>query len=203
MQRARSRTIIWVAGTSLLLALCASLVWNHSRRQIEDREYLIGWQYSPPFQERAADGSPAGLAVDWVREAARRRGIRLKWIWHPGSSEAALRNRELDLWPFITITPERLKVIHISEPYFQHDYSLLVRADSPHSRLQDMASASIGYHLPIGKRLLESTLPRARLVETEGENEQIEKVCAGRIDAAFLNEFTAGAILLSGIACPS
>ena len=48
------------------------------RTRIADRVYVIGLQNVPPFQQKAEDGSPAGLAVDLVREAARRRGLLLR-----------------------------------------------------------------------------------------------------------------------------
>src|SRR5689334_7771020 len=204
MQLPGFKVIPWATGIGLLLATGAYLAVNHFRHHIDDRVYLIGWQQVPPFQQKSDDGSPAGLAVDLVRDAARRRGIRLKWVWYPGSAEAALRNRDVDLWPFITITPERLKLIHISEPYFQHDYSLLVRAGSPYSQVQDLASASITYlGLPIGRHFLHGILPKVRLVTAASAKEAVENVCAGRADAAYLDEFTAGAILLSGISCSS
>jgi PAS domain S-box-containing protein len=165
---------------------------------------LIGWQDVPPFQYKAEDGSPAGLAVDLIREAARRRGIRLKWQWHPGSSEAALRNRQVDLWPLITITPERRKVIHISKPYLQHDFSLLVLAGSSYFHVQDLAPASISYHgLPIGERRLSRLFPNGRRVPAASPKEVVENVCAGRADAAFLDEFTVSAVLLGGVSCSS
>src|SRR5215469_9479475 len=97
MRSPRSKAIPW--GIAVGFVLISGLYLGLPIRHLDDRVYLIGWQNSPPFQQRAADGSPAGLAVDLVRDAARRRGIRLKWIWHPGSSEAALRNRQVDLWP--------------------------------------------------------------------------------------------------------
>ena len=54
----------------------------------------------------------------------------------PDNSEAALRTHKVDLWPLITITPERQKVIHITKPYLQHDYSLAVLAGSAYSRFR-------------------------------------------------------------------
>jgi PAS domain S-box-containing protein len=176
------------------------------RPHVQDRVYTIGWQDVPPFQVKADDGSPAGLAVDLIRDAAQRRGIRLKWVWHPGSSEAALRNQEVDLWPLLTITPERLRdpSIHISDPYLQHEHNLLVLAGSGYSQLRDLASASIAFNdLPINRQLLARVLPNAILVEVTSQREAIDSLCSGRSAAAFLDEFTAGAALLSGFSCPS
>ena len=185
-----------------MLALGVYLGLNYPWRHIENRVYRIGWQQVPPYQQKAEDGSPTGLAIDLVRDAARRRGIRLMWVWHPGSSEAALRNREVDLWPLITVTPERKHVIHISRPFLQHDNSLLVRAGSGYSRVQDLASAKISHlDLPINQQLLHGALPNARLVARPSLKDAIEDVCTLRADAAFLDEFTASAVLLGGLPC--
>ena len=52
------------------------------------RVYGIGWIISPPFQLRGENGQPAGLPVGLVRDAAP-------------------REKAVDLWPLITVTPER------------------------------------------------------------------------------------------------
>ena len=203
MQPLRSKAIFWGVGAGLLLALAAYWLVQHPRRVV-DRVYRIGWQNVPPFQQKAADGSPAGLAVDLVRDAARRRGIRLKWEWYPGNSETALRDRHVDLWPLITITPDRTRVMHISKPYLQHDFSLLVLAGSRYYQIQDVASGSISYRgLPIGTKRLHQVLPNARLVPMDSYKDAVENVCSGRTDAAFLDEFTAGSVVLSGVSCSS
>src|SRR4051794_18259260 len=109
MKVLRSGLVIWPLGIILLIlsGLYVRSVWF--RPHPGNRVYRIGWQQVPPFQQKAEDGSPAGLAIDFVRSAAERRGIRLEWVFYPGSSENALRNHDVDLWPLITITPDRLK----------------------------------------------------------------------------------------------
>src|SRR5688572_449214 len=203
--RLRIRSTLIAAGVVVLLA-AGYFVANRLSPRIDDRIYRIGWQHVPPFQHKADDGSPAGLAVDLIHDAARRRGIRLQWVWYPESSEAALRKREVDLWPLITITPQRQreKAIYISKPYLQHDHNLLVLASSKYSQPHDLAFAPIG-HLPqpINVQLLHSVLPQSRLVAATSEKELFDNVCRGQTDAIFLDEFTAGAVLLSGVACPS
>jgi len=95
-----------------------------------NRTYRIGWFESPPFAVRGADGQPTGISIDLVKQAARRRGIALQWILQKQSSEASLVSKSVDLWPLITVTPARLKVLHITEPYVQHEHCLLLRDDA-------------------------------------------------------------------------
>jgi PAS domain S-box-containing protein len=196
--------MLWAIGLGFLLAAGLFIGTRLYRPRIEDRVYRIGWQEVPPFQQKGKDGNPSGVAVDLVRDAARRRGIRLEWVWYPGSSEAALRNREVDLWPLITLTPERRGVIHISKPYLQHNHHLLVLASSGYVQLHDLDSASVSYrNLPINQQLVQRVLPRARLSPAATHQEAVASVCQGSTDAVFLDEFSGATLPMSGISCPS
>jgi PAS domain S-box-containing protein len=194
-----------LAACALLLACIAVCVYLASRtKSFHNRVYRIGWQNDPPFQEQAADGSPTGIAIELVRDAARSRGIRLQWIRDPRGAEAALRGHDVDLWPLMTVLPERKGVFHISRPYLQHDNVLLVRADSKYFHVEDLATAVIShYDLPVNERLLRAVVPGARLISAPTEKDNVETLCAYRSDAVFLDEFTANAAMLSGLACAS
>src|SRR5262245_3641733 len=85
--------------------------------QANDRVYRIGWDPDPPFQAAGADGRPTGLAIELVHEAARRQGIRHEWIRQRSGADAALQNQQVDLWPLLTVIPERKNRVHITEPY--------------------------------------------------------------------------------------
>ena len=170
------------------------------RPNMARRVYTIGWQNVPLFQEKRPDRC-RGLAVDLVLEAARRQGVQLKWVWYPGSAETALKNEDVDLWPLITITPERQKEkrLYISKPYLQHDHSLLVRANSPYADLSHFGSGTISHlSLPINVKFLDVYCPRSA-VAVGSDKDAIDDVCAGKTDAAFLDQFTASSILSSGI----
>lgn len=201
----RWRSRRWVIAVLAFLAggsVYAYVTEARASRELHQRVYRIGWQIDPPFQDRNADGSPGGLVVDLVRDAARSRAIQLQWVFHPDNSEAGLRNGDLDLWPLITILPERKGVIYISKPYFSHDSILLVRAESPFFHLQDLALARISfYDLPVNRRLVLGRLPKARVMPSPSHPQSVQDLCANRADAVYLDEFTANAILLSGLAC--
>ncbi len=202
MKSKRQRALGWLAVTGLLLAAVAYSASAYHRRNFDDRVYRIGWQEDPPFQEKGENGAPTGLAIELVRDAARRGGIKLEWVLHPGSSEEALRKGTVDLWPLLTITPERQRVIHISDPYMQHENCFLVRANSPYYQTRDLAGAEISYlSVAINERLIHAASPGARLRSSPSERDAITDVCEHRADAAFLDEFTGVGALLGGLPC--
>src|SRR5260370_7553720 len=104
MRSTTLKTAGWVTVAILLFPVVANRISAYRWGKINDRVYRIGWEEDPPFQERGADGGPTGLAIELVRDAARRHGIRLEGGLRPGSEEA-LRNRKRDPSPLPPITP--------------------------------------------------------------------------------------------------
>src|SRR5215831_10259887 len=198
-----SRNLRWAALLIPLLLCVGVLGWLRLRpAKISRQVYRIGWMISPPFQVRGAGGKPAGLSVDLINEAARRRGIDLQWHFWPGSSESALVEKQVDLWPLITITPERLKIFHITEPYLQHEHCLLVRGDSSYQKIEDLTTATVGIaNASIDTVHLHSILPNARPFVHPVLRVAVEAVCSGRNDAVFADKYTAISAMLESPAC--
>jgi PAS domain S-box-containing protein len=203
MKRILSKNAKFIVPAVLLAAITGLLLWmGLGRSRLEDRVYKIGWESDPPFQAMGAEGQPTGLAVELVREAARRRGVHLEWLQQTGSSEAALRDKKVELWPLITITPERKKFIHITDPYLESEQCLLVRADSPYTQIRDLDKAKISYFdLPMNYRELHAYLPHAELLARSTLKASIEDVCQQNTAAVFLEEYTAISALMSGLSC--
>jgi len=177
-----------------------ALLFLHHPRSAQPT-YRIGWQLSPPYQV-AGNEYPTGLAPDLIREAARRRGVKLTWVYWKQSSESALRTRNLDLWPLITMTPERLAAFHITEPYIQVEHTLLVRADSAFHTAHDLAMSRIGLaNSSIDGRLLRGFLPNSQMSEKPRPRMVLEEVCKQNLDAGFMDISTAIATLLQIPGC--
>ena len=76
----------WSSSKIGLLALAtgsaaAVFVMTYSLpSRTENRVYRIGVDNGPPLTEIQEDGKPAGLAVELINEAAKRRHIALEWI---------------------------------------------------------------------------------------------------------------------------
>jgi two-component system, cell cycle sensor histidine kinase and response regulator CckA len=199
----QSKRLAWILAISVVGAVAGVLIWTGTIRwRPENRVYRIGWEPDPPFQAIGADGQATGLAVELVREAARRRGIRLEWIRQPSGPDAALRDRKVDLWPLITIIPERRRYLHFTEPYLGTEHCFLVRADSVYTEIGDLAGALISHNgTRINERNLRILLPNARLMASRGTEEAMEDVCQHRADAVFVEEYTAISALLANRSC--
>jgi PAS domain S-box-containing protein len=185
----RGRFVIRALAGCLLIGAVAGAILEYSSHQTARRSYRIGWEIDPPEQLADANNQPTGLAVELVREAARRRGIALQWVRRDESSEAALRSGAVDLWPLMTITAERLKVLHISAPYLDSAVPFMVRRDSRFRRIEDLSAQTIGYlRQPFNPQLIRKYVPEARLVARRSSRELIVSLCNKEIDAAFIEQ---------------
>jgi signal transduction histidine kinase/ActR/RegA family two-component response regulator len=142
---------------------------------------------------------PTGLAVELIDEAARRRRIHLRWIAKTGVKDVdqmLLRN-ELDLWPLMTATPERLTRLHVTSPWIQNGYFLVSRKSSPVVSLQQAAGKRIAHSTgAAASEVSRSFLTNSIKVPVHGVSNVLEFVCQGKSDAAFLEARTLEALLL-------
>ena len=114
----------------------------------------------------------------------------------------ALRDQTVDLWPLITLMPERSGYIHFTEPYLETEHCFLVRAESDYTETHDLAGALISHNgVRINERNLRVLLPNARLLASRGISASMENVCQHRADAAFVEEYTAVSAFLGGLSC--
>src|SRR5690348_10414143 len=144
MRRLSTKTSACIV--TMILAAAGILVWRSTRRTPEDRVYRIGWDPDPPFQAAGPDGSATGLAIELVREAARRRGIRLEWVRQTGGADAALRERKVDLRPAMTLIPGRTLCLHNTEPYRETPHCFPMRPESGITAVRNLATATISFH---------------------------------------------------------
>ena len=193
----------WIMTLGCLLILAAALGWFEMwHPKLERRVYRIGFDNDPPQHFVGKDGKLTGVIVELIDEAAKRRGIRLQWVLEPESSESALRAKKVDLWPVMTIRPERKGVVYITNPYREDEICFLVRSGSTATRLKDLRNSTIAYDgEPLDVRLLRLHLPNAHLSVIKSPRERLEAVCKQHVEAAYFDEYAALATLLDGIAC--
>lgn len=175
--------------------MLASLFWQLWRRsQVDhDRVYKIGYGGDIPFHFQDTNGQPAGMAVELVREAAARRGIKLEWALNQGIGAGA------DFWVLLTFRPDRTARYHFTAPFVQSYKCFLVPANSPAKNEGDLLDARISFlDFDIHRKNLANLVPRMRPLPVKTGPEALAAVASGRADAAYFDEYSAFAALLSG-----
>ena len=181
--RVRSHTVRIAAAVLILGAIAA---WTISLYQRPASTVRIGVNHSPPYSTIGADGKPRGFTVELMAEAARRRGIQIKWVTVQEGPDLALATGKVDLWALVTDTPERRGRIFFSEPYLRTRFSLLVPEQSKIRTLDGAAWRRIAHGSEVlSSRLAEQFFPRSRLVTT-APGEEMQALCDGTADGAFV-----------------
>ncbi len=190
-----SRRQMWLTLVLLGGVLVVILVWRPWKAGVEfDRVYRMGYGRDVPFHFKGADGSPSGLAVELVREAAARRRIQLEWVEGDGMVAA-----KTDLWVLMTIRPERLKTLHITDPFLQSHTCFVVPRESHAQEVKDLHGARISFlDFAVHRLNLSNSVPRMRPIPVASSYDALREVAAGRADAAYLDEYAALPALLTG-----
>ena len=189
----------WRVQISAWLLICLSLAGGWMLLRLRDparasRPFRIGFQQSPPYQYVAANGTPAGPAVEIVAEAARRRHIPFEWILSPEGPEPNLKSGKVDLWPLLADLPERHKFLYISHPWLTNSFWLATLETSDISTPKDTVGRSV-LHLNVSatNRLAQAYFPGARLVPQPTNIAAMEGLCSGKADAAMIGGSNADA----------
>jgi len=172
-----------VVAIALLIAGSLYLANWYSRR-VPDRVYRVGADSAPPYYEFAADGGVHGFAVDVLNEAARRKGIHLQWVRVSGPDSPTAN---VDFWPLLATTPERLKRWYFTSPWLQNSYSLMSLQGKEVVTPADTAGkrVAVAKDPPRAAELAAEFLPRSRPLVEASYPQLLEAVCAGRADAGF------------------
>ncbi len=159
----------------------------------------MGFGRIEPLKNQDQQDKPSGLAAGIVKEAARRKGIRLNWVHSNTPGIPALINGEADLWVSMVDTPERRRIIHITDPFLITEYSFFVLSDSPYRTWTDLTHARISLpNVEIYKTLLRRVAPDPTTVTATTYRNAWHSVIDGKADAVFIEQFNAAALLFEG-----
>lgn len=192
----RTRILSGVAAAGGLLALAW---WWHGERTLHGRAWRIGWEDDPPNMYTVAGGKPGGFGPELVNEAARRRGIRLEWVYCPESAERAVRSGKVDLWPTMTVLEERKRHLHFSAPYLTNYMKFLVRRDSGLKEQADLEGKRIAAKdLPINLTMTREWAPGAMVVPVPTTRLALSMLGEKRVDAVMGDDLTFTMALMQG-----
>jgi PAS domain S-box-containing protein len=198
-ERGRVPKWLFAVGGCLLVGLVLALWYLRLPVAFTDRVYRIGWRPFAPFVYAVEGSAPTGLSAELVREAARRRGIRLEWITTDGTMLEGVERHHIDLFPIAGIDSVRAKTMHFTDPYLQTEICLIVRAGSAFQRESDLAGSlvSVANRTSLLTRF-ERLLPRSRALLRPQAAEALHDVCTAASAAAFLEEWEANVALAAG-----
>ena len=127
------------------------------------------------------DGNVEGLSVDVLSEAARNSGIPIRFVPVTGVQlDEALRKGLVDVWPAASITEERRKWLHLTEPWLKNRYVLVRLAGT-----RSMTSIGIFRRALLTTiSRLEKRFPGAKFIDAESRDAALRTVCEGKADAA-------------------
>ena len=171
-------------GVAAVAGILAFWYFDYRLPPIPERPLRIGFEHVPPVQIRTADGM-SGLAVDTIREAAKRAHITLEWVETGTSSDEAFQKGLVDLWPLMADLPDRRKRVHLTRPWLHSGHAMLVRADAPVPGPRFTGRVAL-YRMPLHVRLLREAFPEAQPVQFTESAAALTAVCTGGVGGAYL-----------------
>ncbi len=144
----------------------------------------------PPLNMLDKSGLPMGLDVDLGRYVAAALDVELSLIVKPFPDLLpALRNDEVDMViSGMTITPDRNIKVDFVGPYHITGKALLTKfkslvATQDTAKLNSEAFAYVALESSTSAMLIETLMPRARLVTTKNYEDAVKKVLDNEVDA--------------------
>jgi len=174
----------------LFLGLAAaSLMLSVSAARAEGTLNVGAYPTNPPFETKLGDGSFEGFEVDIVNEAAKRIGMKTDIADYGFQALfAAVASKRIDVAiSTITITPDRLKSVAFTQPYYDSDMGVAAKTDSPVKTVADLKGKTVGYLSgSTGEKWVKDNQAADGFGDTKGYKTQQDLLLdlnAGRVDA--------------------
>lgn len=149
---AARRTVLSAAAAAALLVLTgcsksddakssASSASASSADTLEKPTLVVGMELAyPPFEGKDAQGNPAGVSVDFMKDFAKSAGkeIKIENIAFDGLIPALLTGKVDMVMSSMTITDERRKTVDFSDPYANAMLGILTHKGSGIKSVEDL-----------------------------------------------------------------
>jgi polar amino acid transport system substrate-binding protein len=141
-----------------------------------------------PWEFEDSNGNDIGFEIDLVNAIGKRLGLTVSIVNIPFAGLfAAVQSGQIDAAvSSITITKSRLQSVGFTQPYYDSDQSLAVRADSGLTGLKDLAGKTVGVDTgstgDIWATKHQSDLKIVAIQRYEGLSPAMLDLAAGRID---------------------
>ena len=159
--------------------------------QPEKPKVRVGAGYSVPWAYLAPDGTPTGLYVEAMREAARREGLDFEIVFRKDGPEKALKSGEIDVWAAAVPTDARRKTFYFTSPWWTQDHYLGVLSSSAVHGVDDLPGKLVVHSTtPPFTADLATALPGANLKPIDDLRARFAALCDGSADAVLFCQET-------------
>jgi polar amino acid transport system substrate-binding protein len=171
------------------LAASAGLLTLMSSALAETVLNVGAYPTNPPFETKTSSGSFEGFEVDVVNEAAKRAGMTTNIADYGFQALfAAIASKRIDVAiSSITITPDRLKSVSFTQPYYDSDMGVATKADSPIQSVADLKGKIVGcLSGSTGEKWVKDNQAADGFADVKGYKAQQDlllDLAAGRVDA--------------------
>ena len=130
----------------LILAVLVAGAAGSSPSLAEGTLNVGAYPSNPPFEYKKADGQFDGFEVDVATEAAKRAGMAVAIADYGFQALfAGVASKRIDVAiSSITITPERLKSVSFTQPYYDSDMGIATKTESGFAGEADLKGKAVG-----------------------------------------------------------
>lgn len=183
---------IWIGLIAGLAMLLLMGMVNPVRIQQQKVIRIAGDNNFPPFEYFAQSGVFSGFNVDIMNAISIETGLPIEFVPLPWNEALeALRNGQVDAVQGMKYSPSRDKIYDFSKPYFISSQGIFVRKDNVHIvQIGDLDGRRIAIQKgDIATDLLRE-LRNAHFIETNSQEEAVELLIEGQVDAFVGNRIT-------------
>ena len=193
-----------IAALLLVAAAAGTGIVVSQHWQSQQRVLRVGFSQFPPYVLINTAEEPDGLAVEMIQRSARLAGVSIKWVLVKGEIDDALRKKQIDMYPLITITEQRKQDFYLSQPWWENEIALVSSERNPLRAASNTIGKRIAIRgLPIVKVLAESLFPQASFKIVPRMEDMLGMLCREEVDGLFLDLRLLESQLLKGSAqCP-
>lgn len=175
---------IFAALASITLLVTASYYLRRPRFDSK-RVYRIGVDHAPPYYIIRKGRRVEGFAVDVMEEAARRAGVKIRFVpLNVGDPVEAFDQGLVDLWPGLSRLPGREKFYHFTRSWLINNFCFVSLASRAHPMEGPPRMATLMN--PGILALAEKVAPGVNWIRFRDRGEVIGAVCKDKADSGLV-----------------
>ena len=138
----------------------------------------------PPFNF-IRDNKLVGIGVDMWKLIAKKAGLQYTLITNPIWLDVlkAIKNKQADISPNTSATPDRKKYAIFSKPYMEFPYAIICRKNETIKSIKNISNIAVGYHYTAHIEM-KNKYPHIKYIGVKNAEEAIKLVERGKAQCA-------------------